>query len=84
MLTVAAGSTAGREGLRGADDQRSSVGPDIHEGGIGRVVAGQQSLLGKPETEIAAEERFILAAVRGQDRKTRNGEVRKWQCGESC
>ena len=45
MVMAAAGENAGRECLRSVDDQRIPW-PGMYEGGIGRVVAREQSLFG--------------------------------------
>src|ERR1039458_7853992 len=41
------------EVLRGVNEQIPHAGPEIDEGGVGRVVAGQQSLVREPETVVA-------------------------------
>ncbi len=63
---------AGREGLRGANHQRRPSGPEVYEGGVGRVLAGKQSLPGEPETEVGAEKGLIAGTVGGQSVDTRN------------
>jgi len=42
--------------LRGIEDQRQSVGSGVHEGCVGGVIPGEQSLLSEPEAVVTAEE----------------------------
>lgn len=54
---------------------------EIDEVGVGGVVAGQQSLLGEPETIVAAQHGLELLTV-GRQNAGRNAEVRKWLAGK--
>src|ERR1019366_3812339 len=67
---LAAGS-----GFRGVDSPLDHVGAEIDEVGVGRIVAGEQSLLSQPEAVVAAEQGLQLLAVLGED-AGRNTEVR--------
>src|SRR5664279_2154652 len=82
MIDIYAGRRehAGREGLRGGNGPLDHVGPEIDRVGVGRVVAGQQFLVRKPETVVAAEDRLEFGAVGGQDAGA-NAKRRKWYCG---
>jgi hypothetical protein len=54
---------------------------EIDEVGVGQVVAGQQSLLGQPETVVATQDSLELFTVVGQNAGC-NAEIREWIRGE--
>src|ERR1017187_10378757 len=69
------------EVLRGVNEQIPHAGPEIDEGGVGRVVAGQQSLVREPETVVAPQDGLQRGTVDGQV-ATRTAEHREWLHGE--
>ena len=64
------------EVLRGVNGSLDGVGMEIDELGVGGVVAGQQTLVGEPETVVAAEHGLERLPVGGQN-AGRNAELRK-------